>query len=522
MAETPLPETVGDILRRHGRTRPDRVAVHFEGARLTYGELDRRTNQLANALLSGVSGPQARIAILSKNNLAFIELWFAAAKADVVLVPVNFRLAPPEVAFVVNDAKAEILFVGRDFYPLVEKIAGDLPGVRQIVALDGGHPSWPDYESLLESGPATDPAVPVKPGHCTIQMYTSGTTGRPKGAQLSHANLLTLLPGALDQLGVWHDRDVSLVCMPLFHIGGSGWALVGLYRGVENVLVRDPDPRLLLESIERFRVTKAFLVPALILFLLQTPESRKTDFSSLELITYGASPAPLDLLRQALKVFGCGFAQLYGLTETTGAITYLGPEDHGEHAVERLKSCGKAMAGVELRVVDALGDDVPVGEVGEVVCRTPQVMLGYWNLPEATQRAIRDGWFYTGDAGYLDRDGYLYIYDRVKDMIISGGENIYPAEVESALFGHPGVADVAVFGVPDDKWGEAVKAVVVRKPGAEVTEHDLIAYARERIARYKVPRSVDFADTLPRNPAGKILKRELRKPYWTDQERQVH
>jgi len=244
-------------------------------------------------------------------------------------------------------------------------------------------------------------------------------------------------------------------------------------------------------------------------------------FSALELIAYGASPAPIELLRNALKVFGCGFAQVYGLTETTGAITYLPPEDHQADAVERLKSCGKPMTGVEVRIVDAGGREVATGEVGEVICRTPQIMLGYWNLPDASRLAIRDGWFHTGDAGYMDRDGYIYIYDRVKDMIVSGGENIYPAEVESALFGHPAVADVAVIGVPDDKWGEQVKAIVVPKPGASVTDREIIDFARERIAHYKAPRSVDFVEALPRNPSGKILKRELRKPYWADRDRQV-
>ena len=302
------------------------------------------------------------------------------------------------------------------------------------------------------------------------------------------------MPGALRQFGDWHDNDVNLVCMPLFHIGGSGWALVGFYRGIETVLMRDPDPAAILRLIPEYRITKAFMVPALLLFLLQTPQCRTTDFSSLELIVYGASPAPVDLVRNALKVFGCGLAQVYGLTETTGAITYLPPEDHDEHAGARLKSCGKAMTGIEIRVVDASGKDVATGEVGEIITRSPQNMLGYWNQPEATRRAMRGDWFHTGDAGYLDQDGYLYIYDRVKDMIISGGENIYPAEVESALFGHPAVADVAVIGVPDDKWGEAVKAFVVRKPGAEVTPDELIGFARERIAAYKVPRSIDFVE----------------------------
>jgi long-chain acyl-CoA synthetase len=515
-------DTVGDIPRHHARSRPDRVAIHFEGRRITFGELDRRTNQVANALFAEGVGSQARIAILSKNAPAFFELWFGAAKADVVLVPVNFRLAPAEVAFVVEDAGAEILFVGADFYPVVEKAAAELKSVRRIIALDGAHESWPGYSDWLAAQPATDRALPIAAEHCAIQMYTSGTTGHPKGAQLSHAGLLALTRVALGSFGGWHENDVNLVCMPLFHIGGSGWALIGFHRGIDSVLMRDPDPAAILRLIQEYRVTKAFMVPALLLFLLQNPQCRTTDFSSLELIVYGASPAPVDLVRNAINVFGCGLAQVYGLTETTGAITYLPPEDHDEKAPERLKSCGKPMAGIEIRVVDALGKDVATGDVGEIVTRSAQNMLGYWNQPEATRRSIRDGWFYTGDAGYLDADGFIYIHDRVKDMIISGGENIYPAEVESALFGHPAVADVAVIGIPDDKWGEAVKALVVKRPGAEVTGDELIGFARERIAHYKAPRSIDFVDALPRTPTGKILKRELRKPFWAGQERQVH
>jgi len=415
--------------------------------------VDRRTNQVANGLIAEGVGRQRRIAILSKNGPAFFELWFGAAKVDVVLVPVNFRLAPPEVAFVVEDAGAELLFVGPDFYPLVDKVAPELKSVRRIIALDGAHGDWETYTDWVARQSDRDPAVEVASGNCAIQLYSSGTTGHPKGAQLSHANLLTLLPGALRQFGNWHEKDVNRVCMPLFHIGGSGWGLIGFYRGVESVLMRDADPAAILRLIPEFRITKVFVVPALILFMLQSPQCRATDFSSLELIVYGASPAPVDLVRNAVKVFGCGLAQVYGLTETTGAITYLPPEDHDEHVPERLKSCGKAMTGVELRVVDALDNDVAVGEVGEIICRSPQIMLGYWNQAEATGKAVRSGWFHSGDAGYLDRDGYLYIYDRVKDMIISGGENIYPAEVENALFSHPAVADVAVIGVPDDKWG---------------------------------------------------------------------
>jgi acyl-CoA synthetase (AMP-forming)/AMP-acid ligase II len=288
------------------------------------------------------------------------------------------------------------------------------------------------------------------------------------------------------------------------------------------VVLADADPGLVLDCLAREQVTQTIFVPALLLFLTQHPKCKTTDFSSLKTIYYGASPIPLDLVKSALGVFGCQFCQLYGLTETTGAIVFLPPVDHNLARPERMRSCGKAMSTVALRVVDAEGRDCPPGQVGEIICRSGQVMKGYWNLPEATAKAIREGWFHTGDAGYLDAESFLYIYDRVKDMIVSGGENIYPAEVESALFGHPAVADVAVIGVPDERWGEAVKAIVVRKPGMRLDAEELLRFARLRIAGYKLPRSVDFVEALPRNPSGKILKRELRRPYWQGRERQVN
>jgi acyl-CoA synthetase (AMP-forming)/AMP-acid ligase II len=286
--------------------------------------------------------------------------------------------------------------------------------------------------------------------------------------------------------------------------------------------MREFVPAQILETIERERLQVMLLVPAMILFLVQAPQIRETDLSSLRLIVYGASPIPADLLKQAMKIFPCGFQQVYGLTETTGAITLLPAEDHDPGDAKKLLSCGYAQVGVELRIVGDGGKDLAPGQVGEIAVRSAQVMGGYWKLPEATARAVQGDWFFTGDAGYLDDKGYLYIYDRVKDMIVSGGENIYPAEVESALFGHPSVADVAVIGVPDERWGEAVKAVVVKKPEADVTPAELIEWARERIAGYKLPKSVDFIDALPRNPTGKILKRELRKAYWGERERQVN
>jgi acyl-CoA synthetase (AMP-forming)/AMP-acid ligase II len=514
-------DTLADIARHHARVRPDRIALTFEGRGTTFADLDRRASRVANGLRADGLEPGARIALLDKNSDAFFEILFGAAKAGMVLVAVNWRLAPPEVAYVVNDARAEILFVGRDFFRLVEKIRDELTTVQTVVALDAEHASWEPYAAWRDRRPEADPGLPLDPDDTAIQMYTSGTTGHPKGAELTHANLLALLPAATRELGTWDDADVSLVAMPLFHIAGSGWALVGLYAGARNVVLREVAPAEILRAIPAERVTKALFVPAVMLFLLQTPGSETTDFASLRLIVYGASPIPLDLLRRALQVFRCDFAQVYGLTETTGAVTYLGPEEHQLEGAPRMRSCGRPLPTAEIRVVDPEGRDCPPGEVGEIVVRSRQVMKGYWRRPRETAGAIRDGWFHSGDAGYFDEDGYLYVHDRLKDMIVSGGENVYPAEVESALFGHPAVADVAVIGVPDDRWGEAVMALVVRKPGTAVTAEALVAHARLHIAGYKVPKSVAFVDALPRNPTGKLLKRELRAPYWAGRDRPI-
>jgi fatty-acyl-CoA synthase len=509
--------TVAEVTRHHARVRPGHVAITFEGRDTTYGALDDKASRVANGLVALGVRPAARIGVLDKNHESFFEIWFGAAKANAVLVPVNWRLAGPEIAYVLNDAKAEVLFVGEAYLDTLAKIRGELTTVRKIIVTDRDYPAWRDRQS------ARDPMLPIAGGDVAAQLYTSGTTGHPKGAQLTHDNLLTLLPAVSRQWGNWTPDDVSLVCMPLFHIGGSGWGLVGFYSGLRNVMTREFVPQQILDLIGEQRITVALFVPAMILFLTQCPGIREAKLDSLRSIVYGASPIPIEALRNALTLFPkAGFAQVYGLTETTGAITYLGPEEHADPNAEVLLSCGKPMDSVELRIVDDAGNVLPPRKVGEIICRTPQVMKGYWNLPQETARAIHGEWFHTGDAGYLDENGYLYIYDRVKDMIVSGGENIYPAEVESALYGHPAIADVAVIGVPNDRWGEAVKAIVVLKPGAKASAGDIVTYARERIAGYKVPKSVDFLDALPRNPSGKILKRELREPYWRGQTRQVH
>ena len=501
------------------------IAFEFEGRQTSFAEFDVLTNRVANALVALGLHRHERIAYLGKNSDIYFELLLGAMKANVVMTPVNWRLAAPEIAFIVADCKAPVLFVGPECVAQLRSIRDQLPELRMIIATEGGAPEWQDYAAWRDAQDADDPKVGIDRQDVAIQLYTSGTTGRPKGAMLSHANLLNLVEsgdGERSDWNRWTADDVSLVAMPIFHIGGTGWGLLGLYHGAKGVVAREFDPTKVLDFIEHARITKLFMVPAAMQFVVRQPRARSVDFSRLKYILYGASPIPAALLKECIEVFGCGFVQVYGMTETTGSIVALPPEDHVE-GLERMRSAGKALPGVELAILDHDGKRLPSGEVGEIATRSGSNMVGYWNLPEATAKTIdRDGWLRTGDAGYLDKDGYLYIHDRIKDMIISGGENIYPAEVESAVCDHPDVAEAAVVGVPDDIWGEAVKAIVVLKPGKQMTAPDIISFVRSRIAAFKAPKTVDFIDALPRNASGKLLRRHLRDPYWAGKARQVN
>jgi long-chain acyl-CoA synthetase len=518
--------TVADIVRVHGRARPDREALALDDRRLTWGQLYERSQQVANALADAGVGAQDRVAFLDKNGIEHFEMFFGASLLDAVCVDVNWRLAAPEVEYIVNDAQAKVFVVGHDFVPVLDAIAGSLTSVTTIVVIGGQLERESDHQSYDEwvaRYPAGDPGTTSAPDDVAFQLYSSGTTGRPKGVMLTNDNFFALLPAAKDIWGL-NEHSVNLVAMPLFHIGGGGWAIAGMYEGARSVILRELDPARLISLIPDEGITHGFLVPVALQFMLMVPGVESADFSALDTIVYGASPISEEVLAKAVTTFKCKFWQAYGLTETTGAIVNLPPEDHdvGGPNAHRLRSCGVAGPGVELRIVDGDGNDVATGEVGEIWIRSPQVMKGYWNLPEETERAITaDGWFKSGDAGYLDADGYLYIHDRVKDMIVSGGENVYPAEVENVLMGHPAVADCAVIGVPHDKWGETAKAVVVRVPDTDVTEQELIEFCQARLAKFKCPTSVDWAELLPRNPSGKILKKDLREPYWEGRDRRV-
>lgn len=512
---------LADVARIQARTYGDKTAVVFEGRRSSFADIDAAASRVGQRLRQEWVQPQERVAVLAKNCDLFFELWFGALKARVCLAPVNFRLAAPEIAYILNDSKAKILFVGAEFYELADKALSEVKHDIKVVSLDGARGAWGDYQAWKNAAEAIDPNMGAPADDDIIQLYTSGTTGNPKGVQLTNANYIAFLNMAKNVSGFdYRDDETVLGAMPLFHVGGTNPVLAGYSSGAKIAVLRDIAPKALLDLIQQEKINHAFIVPAVILMLLNAPEMQGADLTSMRTVSYGASPIAQDVLERAQARFGCGFLQFYGMTETVGAGTYL-PADAHDPAKGKLRSCGIPWPGVEVRVVDAHDKEVPLGEVGEIVIKAPIVMKGYFNKPDATAEAVRDGWMHTGDAAYQDSDGYFFIYDRVKDMIVSGGENVYPAEVENAVFGHPAVADVAVIGVPDDKWGEAVKAVVVLKPGAAPDEGSIIAWAKEKVAAYKVPKSIDFVEAIPRNASGKVLRRELRKPYWEGRERMV-
>ena len=516
--------SVADIVRAHSAERPDAISLSLGDRRVTWQLLYERARRVATGLRTVGVGSQDRVAFLDKNGIEHFEVAYGAALINAVCVDVNWRLAPPEVAFIVNDAIAKVLIIGPDFVPVLDAICGDLEHEPLILVI-GGHPEHQDYDRWVGAHADDDPEARSDDADVAVQLYSSGTTGRPKGVMISNDNLIGLLPIGVD---VWDMSAESavLVAMPLFHIGGSGWAAVAHFIGARlEILRRDRLRRARPPTLHRRRHPR-LRRPGRAAVHATRSGVGDADFSSLEVVVYGASPITEEVLESSVKLLGCRFFQVYGLTETTGAITHLPPADHdlSGPARHRLRSCGLPGTGVELRVVDvATGADVAADVPGEILVRSRQVMKGYWNNPLATREAIDEaGWFRTGDVGYLDDDGYLYIHDRVKDMIVSGGENIYPAEVENVLMSHPAIADVAVIGVPSDKWGESPLAIVVLAPGEQVDEAGIIAFARERLATYKCPVGVDFTAALPRNPSGKILKKDLRAPYWEGRERQVN
>ncbi len=523
MASTEV-RTLPDLVRTQARLRGDRVALTFEDQSTTFAQLDAWSGRIAHALIAAGIRPGDRVALLDHDSDHALALLFGIAKSRGVILGINWRLSPSEIAFILNDGQAKLLFAGAAFESSIAKVAPRLETVRETVALTGEVDGWPSLTTWTEAQPDTDPGLPADPEEVVVQMYTSGTTGHPKGVQLANRSFFAVVQSMREHgdpwIG-WTADDVSLSGFPSFHIGGFWWMMTGMSAGARTVILPAFQGWRALELIEKEGITKTCLVPAMMQLMLTEPSCAQTDFSSLTHIVYGGSPIPLPLLERSIEVFGCEFAQIYGLTETGNTAVCLRPEDHRGRP-ELLRAAGRPYPGVRMKVVDSDGQPVPPGEIGEICLHSPANMIGYWNRPEATAETLVEGWVHTGDAGSVDVEGYVTVCDRVKDMIISAGENIYPAEIESVLCGHPGVAEAAVIGVPDDRWGELVKAIVVRAPGTQATATEIIAHAREEIAAFKVPRSIDFVDTLPRTPSGKVQKVKLREPYWEGRDRRVN
>lgn len=518
-----------DFLDYHAREHPESEFAVADGRRFTYREALAEVNRLASALVASGLERGDRIAIISKNGVEYVFLYFAASKSGAVLVPLNYRLAPLEWEFILDDAGARLLFAGDEFTDAVDSIRDRLSTVQAYVNTGSeGKPGWTSYRAFVEGQPAIAPDRQIGPGDDVYQMYTSGTTGRPKGAVLTHAavtsNAIQLFHGLMPVLRP-EPGDRRLIVAPIYHAAGAITAIGGIAWGGSLYLMPDFVPTEVVRVLSEERIVQATLVPAMIQALLLTvTDVAKRDYSSLRLMSYGASPIAEETLRRAIEAFRCEFQQGYGMTETTAVLTSMLPSDHRRALAGRpdlLLSAGRALMGTEVRIVDADDNPLPCGVTGEIMGRGPQLMRAYWNLPQATSEALRNGWMHTGDAGYMDEDGYVYLQDRIKDMVVSGGENIYPREVEEVLFQHRAIADAAVIGVPDPRWGEVVKAIVVLRAGEVVTGEELVAFCRGRLGGFKLPRSVDFVEALPRNASGKVLKRELREPYWAGQDRWV-
>ena len=504
------------IVRQHALTRAESPALSFESTTLSFADLDGLSSRVANALMASGVASGDRVAVLSKNSPEFFEVMFGCSKIGAILVGLNWRLAPPEITAIVADAAPKMIVVGQSELDLLSQV--QLPAGTLVL------PIGPEFDDWRATGAATDPVRHGTADDVALLLYTSGTTGTPKGVMLTNRGLSYTARLASQSWGM-SEASVSIVAMPLFHIGGIGYGLSVISQGGHTVLMREIVPAMVVDAIAAHRVTHAFFVPAVIQMLLSVSGVDAADLTSLQLLLYGASPIGDTLLKAAMSVIGCRFEQAYGMTETSGTIVLLPPEDHdpdGERA-HLLRSCGKAVPFVELRVVDPTTlADAETDAVGEIWVRSPVVTKGYWNQPDATAESIMiGGWLRTGDAAYIDTDGYLYLFDRFKDMIVSGAENVYPAEVENALGDHRSVAEVAVIGVPDARWGETVKAIVVLRPGAVVDAGALIEFSRTKLAKFKCPTSVDFVDTLPRNASGKVLKKDLRAPYWATSDRSI-
>jgi long-chain acyl-CoA synthetase len=511
--------TIGDLAVRNANKFPDKTAVVSEERTMTFRQLNQRVNRLANTLVARGLKKGDRIGVLVHNGHQFIELWFAAAKTGAIFCPYNSHLKAAEINDLIVYSTPKLLFLDRDFGEVVNTLKTGLTSVDSFICLQS--PEWSfmeDYESLLTVGSDHEPQTKVLEDDVLSIFFTAGTTGKPKGAMRTHRHLMSCATASVIDLKVGYDEKV-LITFPMYHVACED--NMSRHSFMPNTIYTKREggfnPVEVLQFISKERITRCQFVPTMIHSLLQIPNVKDFDLSSLQLILYAGSPMPAELLKKALEVFPCGFAQMYGQTESGPFTTVLKPEDHildGTAAhLSRLASSGKPAINYEIRIVDDNDNDVPVGEVGEIIGRSEAMTIGYWQMPEATAEKLKNGWLHTGDLGRFDDEGFVYIVERKGDMIISGGVNIYPREVEEVLYKHPAVSEVSVIGLPDEHWGEVVKAVVVLKNGASVSEAEIIEFCSAHLAGYKKPKTVDFWKSLPKSGAGKILKKDIRLHY---------
>jgi long-chain acyl-CoA synthetase len=515
-------QTFKDLLNKNAKTYPDKTAFIFENNRYTFKEVNQRINSLINALASMGVKKGDRVALLAYNCSQYFEV-FNVAKAGMICVPLNYRSVSRELVYLINNSEANTLLLEKEFVDTILSIRDQLTGVKNFICLDSAVENMASYEQLISNFPPDEPVDDLESDDPSILFYTSGTTGRPKGALHTHKSLLAEA-AAVGQN--FTPADIALCVMPFFHVAGSAVYLFPAFASGATVVIHKKfDETNILETIAREKITYICLVPAMIIRLLEHPDLDKYDLSSLRTIVYTGAPMPFEALKNGVKRFGKIFVQLLGQTETLN-LTILDKEDHiiegPADKIKRLESVGKPPRAGEVRIVDGKLQDVPVGEVGEIVAKSDRMMKEYWKMPRETAEIMKGGWLHTGDLGRMDENGYIYIVDRKKDMIISGGENIYSREVEEILYTHPAVQEVAVVGVPDEKWGESVKAVIVLRKGMKATEDEIIDFCKERLASYKKPKSVEFWGSLPMTGSGKIMKAEIRDKYWKGYEKKVH
>jgi acyl-CoA synthetase (AMP-forming)/AMP-acid ligase II len=518
--------TVGDIPRCGVTFYPDKEAVIYEDTRLTYSELDERINRLSNTLLDLGIEKGDHITVLADNCSKYLEIYLGAARIGVVVTPLNVRLGDEELIHIINDSEAKAFFVGDGYEEKLMGIKDKLKGITRWISLDNHLDEFFDYEACLEKSSAIEPSrdkYNIHENDMAVLMYTGGTTGLPKGVMLSHRNIVTSGTQAAFAMGFDYN-DSTCYVLPIFHV--SFWPIYAIMLAAGKVCInRKPNLDAIFQLIEDEKCTHMNLVPTIYGWMVDYPNIEKYDLSSLRILSYAGSPFPVEVLKKCIKKFGKKFGQGYGATETTGApVSMLHWDDHfleGRKS-KYLASAGKAAPIARVKIVDENDNTLPANEKGEICCKGIHVMLGYWKNENLTREALKGGWYHTGDIGYIDEEGYIFMTDRMADMIISGGENVYPKEVEDIIYRHGAVKECAVVSSPDDKWGEIVQAVVVIREGESVTEEDIIEHCRkENLAGYKCPKRVAFWEMLPKSVVGKILKKDIKSKFWQGKEKTI-